>query len=178
MDLVLDLLLFLDFFLDSFLVLERSLLLERSLVLEGSSWFLVLEVSLVLEWSLVLDLSLVDLERGLDKDLDLDLLETILGPLTGDGDLDFVTGIYSGLFSISSRFSVQVNLCQKLLFLHQLTHNMYDNRLFIELQVQYLHENSTLKPGENMLCTEIVSDIQNNFCTQHVLPMFCRKKIF
>ena len=23
-----------------------------------------------------------------------------------------------------------------------------------------------------MLCTEIVSDIQNNFCTQHVLPRF------
>ena len=30
--------------------------------------------------------------------------------------------------------------------------------------------------GENMLFTEIVSDIQNNFCTQHVLPMFCKKK--
>ena len=41
----------------------------------------------------------------------------------------------------------------------------HDNRLFIELQVQYLHENSKLKPGQNMMCTEIVSDIQNNFCT-------------
>ena len=29
-----------------------------------------------------------------------------------------------------------------------------------------------------MLCTEIVSDIQNNFCTQHVLPIFCKKKSF
>merc|ERR1712051_251746 len=29
-----------------------------------------------------------------------------------------------------------------------------------------------------MLCAEIVSDIQNNFCTQHVLPMFCKKKSF
>ena len=29
-----------------------------------------------------------------------------------------------------------------------------------------------------MLCTEIVSDIQNSFCTQHVLPMFCKKKSF
>ena len=28
---------------------------------------------------------------------------------------------------------------------------------------------SKLKPGENMLCTDFVSDIQNNFCTQHVL---------
>ena len=29
-----------------------------------------------------------------------------------------------------------------------------------------------------MLCTEIVSDIQDNFCTQHVLSMFCKKKSF
>ena len=49
------------------------------------------------------------------------------------------------------------------------TNPQYDNRLFIELQVHYIHENSKLKPEENMLCTEIVSDIQNNFCTQHVL---------
>jgi hypothetical protein len=28
------------------------------------------------------------------------------------------------------------------------------------------------------LCTEIVFDIQNNFCTQHVLPMFCKNKSF
>ena len=32
--------------------------------------------------------------------------------------------------------------------------------------------------GENLLCTEIVFDIQNNFCTQHVLPMFSKKKSF
>ena len=32
--------------------------------------------------------------------------------------------------------------------------------------------------GENMLCTEIVFDIQNNFCTQHVLLMFSKKKSF
>ena len=36
------------------------------------------------------------------------------------------------------------------------TNPQYDDRLFIEL-----HENTKLKPGENMLCTEIVSDIQN-----------------
>ena len=41
-----------------------------------------------------------------------------------------------------------------------------------------IHENSKLKLRENMLCTEIVSDIQNNFCTQHVLPMFCKKERF
>ena len=28
-----------------------------------------------------------------------------------------------------------------------------------------IHENSKLKPGEIMLCTEIVSEIRNNFCT-------------
>ena len=33
------------------------------------------------------------------------------------------------------------------------TNPQYDNRLFIELQVQHVHENSKLKPGENMLCT-------------------------
>ena len=26
--------------------------------------------------------------------------------------------------------------------------------------------------GENMLCTKIVLNVRNNFCTQHVLPMF------
>ena len=49
------------------------------------------------------------------------------------------------------------------------TNPQYDDRLFIELQVQYVKENSKLKPGENMLFTEIVTDIQNNFCKQHVL---------
>ena len=30
--------------------------------------------------------------------------------------------------------------------------------------------------GENMLCTEIVLNVRNNFCTQHVLLVFCKKK--
>ena len=67
-------------------------------------------------------------------------------------------------------WGLQVNLCQKLLFLHQLTHNMTTDCS--------IHENSKLKPGENILRTEIISDIQNNFCTQHVLPMSCKKKGF
>ena len=47
------------------------------------------------------------------------------------------------------------------------TNPQYDDRLFIELQVQYMKfQNSKLKPGENMLCTEIVSDTQIDFCTQ------------
>ena len=40
------------------------------------------------------------------------------------------------------------------------------------LTVQYMNI-----PSSN-LCTEIVSDIQNNFCTQHALPMFCKKESF
>ena len=32
--------------------------------------------------------------------------------------------------------------------------------------------------SENEKFTEIVSYIQNNFCTQHGLPMFCKKKSF
>ena len=67
-------------------------------------------------------------------------------------------------------FMIQVNLCHELLFLHQLTQNMTTDCS--------IHDYSKLKPGENMLCTEIVSDIQNNFCTQLVLPMFCKKKSF
>ena len=48
------------------------------------------------------------------------------------------------------------------------TNPKYDDRMFIELPVHYM-KNSMLKPGENMLYTEIVSDIQNNFCSPHVL---------
>ena len=51
------------------------------------------------------------------------------------------------------------------------TNPQYDNRSFIEF-TSSIYDNAKLKPGENMLCTEIVSDIQNSFCTQHVLPMF------
>ena len=61
----------------------------------------------------------------------------------------------------SRQLLLQVNLCQKLLFLHQLTHNMTTDCSF-----QY------------MKILEIVSDIQNNLCTQHVLPMFCKNKSF
>ena len=47
----------------------------------------------------------------------------------------------------------------------------YDNRLFIELPVQYMKIQSS-EHGENMLCTEIVLNVKNNFSTQHALPMF------
>ena len=57
------------------------------------------------------------------------------------------------------------------------TNPQYDDILFIELQVQYVKISSS-KHGENMLCTEIDFDIQNNLCTQHVLPMFSKNKSF
>ena len=47
------------------------------------------------------------------------------------------------------------------------TNPQYDDRLFIELSVQYMKI-----PSSNLGRTEIVSDIQNNFCTQNVLPVF------
>ena len=57
------------------------------------------------------------------------------------------------------------------------TNIKYDDRLFIKLHVQYMKIPSS-EDGDNMLCTEIVFDIQNYFCTQHVLPMSCKKKTF
>ena len=44
------------------------------------------------------------------------------------------------------------------------TNPQYDDRLFIELQVQYMKIPSS-EHGENILWTEIVCDIQNNFYT-------------
>ena len=57
------------------------------------------------------------------------------------------------------------------------TNPQYDDTLFIELQLQYMKIPSS-EHGENMLCTEIVSDIQDNLCTQHVFHMFCKNKSF
>ena len=48
------------------------------------------------------------------------------------------------------------------------TNPQYDDRLFIELQIQYMKIPSS-EHGENVLCTEIVFDIQNNSCSPHVL---------
>ena len=42
------------------------------------------------------------------------------------------------------------------------TNPQYDDRLFIELQIQYMKISSS-EHGEKMLCTEIAFDIQNNF---------------
>ena len=63
------------------------------------------------------------------------------------------------------------SLSEALIFASILTQNMF----IVHSITSSIHESSKLKPGENMLCTEIVSDIQDNFCT-HVLPMFCKKR--
>ena len=64
---------------------------------------------------------------------------------------------------------IKVNLCQKLLFLHQLTHNMTTESQIVHWITSSIHENFKLKPWENLLCTEIVSDIQYTTCFPHVL---------
>ena len=74
---------------------------------------------------------------------------------------------------------IQVTLCQKLLFLHQLTHNMPTdcslNYQFSTWKFQAQNMGRTWEEHENMLCTKIVFcfcfDIQNNICAQHVLPV-------
>ena len=73
------------------------------------------------------------------------------------------------------KFITGKSLSEALIF--ALTNPQYDDRLFIELQVQYMKIPSS-EHEENMLCTEIVFDTQNNFCTQHVLPMFCKNKSY
>ena len=56
------------------------------------------------------------------------------------------------------------------------TNTQYDDRLFIELQVQYMKI-----PRSNLGRTCSVQklfDIQSNFCTPHVLPMFAERRAF
>ena len=77
-------------------------------------------------------------------------------------------------YDMIKAFQLQVNLCQKHLFSHQLTHNM---TIYCSLIYQFnTWKLQAQNMGENMFCTQIVFcfcfDIQNNLCTQHVLPMF------
>ena len=55
------------------------------------------------------------------------------------------------------------------------TNPQYYKRLFIDLPAQYMKTTSS-EPGENMLCAKIVLNVKiktkNNFCAEHVLPMF------
>ena len=66
----------------------------------------------------------------------------------------------------SNEFVTGKSLSEALIFAS--TNPQYDDRLFKELQVQYMKIPSS-KHGENMLCIEIDFDIHNNLCTQHVL---------
>ena len=70
-------------------------------------------------------------------------------------------------------FPVQVNLCQALLFLHQLTHNMMtDYSLNYKLKYMKIPSSEHVK---NMLCTWNCSECQNKTKTTIcVHNMFCR----
>ena len=58
-------------------------------------------------------------------------------------------------------------------FIFPSTNPQYDKILFIDLPVQYMKTTSA-EHGENMLCAQIVMNVEtkNNLCAQHVLPMF------
>ena len=62
-----------------------------------------------------------------------------------------------------------------LLFLHELTNNMTTD---CSLNYKFNTQKFQVQTWGEHVGTEIVSDIQNIFCTQHVLPMFCKKKSF
>ena len=86
-----------------------------------------------------------------------------------------VNGITLGINKLVGEDFTGKSLSEALIFAS--TNPQYDDILFIELQVQYVKIPSS-EHGENMLCTEIDFDIQNNLCTQHVLPMFFKNKSF
>ena len=70
-----------------------------------------------------------------------------------------------------SQLSLQVNLCQKLLFLHLLTHNMTKDYKFYTWKIQAQTWEGNVVYRKCFWHSEI-------FCTQHVLPIFCKKKSF
>ena len=50
---------------------------------------------------------------------------------------------------------------------------MYFANVYVELTGKSLSETLLFaEDGENMLCTTIVLNVRNNFCTQHVFPRF------
>ena len=83
--------------------------------------------------------------------------------------LKFLTNMYVPGFYMGTCKCTDKSLSDPLIFAS--TKPQYDDRLFIELQVQYMKTPSS-EHGENMLCTKIVLNVRNNFCTQHVLPRF------
>ena len=127
---------------------------------------------------LQIDSSLMTLVSACSSDkkcaLNLDLFSNCTVVLYFSEHLVQIQAILMTWFSLGQR--VQVNLCQKLLFSGCLFLHQYNDRLIIELQVQYMKIPSS-KHGEDMLCTEIVYDILSNLCT-HVLPIFWKNKSF
>ena len=78
-----------------------------------------------------------------------------------------MVGFPTSIFNMQSLMNDDVtgkSLSEALIF--SSTTPQYVIRLFIELRVHYM-KIATL----DMLCTQIVFDIQNNLCTQHVLSL-------
>ena len=57
------------------------------------------------------------------------------------------------------------------------TNPQYDDGLFIELQVRYKKIPSSNR-GRTCCVQKLFLTFRKKFCTQHVLPMFCKKKSF
>ena len=71
---------------------------------------------------------------------------------------------------VKVRMYIQANLCQKLLFRHQLPKLQYDKRLFImKLRVQYIK----ITNSEHVVCINyfFCFYIQKTLCTQHLLSL-------
>ena len=81
-----------------------------------------------------------------------------------------VQNIFVSSLLLASFSSTGKSLSEALIFAS--TNQQYDDRLFIELQVQYMKIPSS-EHGENMLFTEIVFNIQNNFQRFTCIDIIC-----
>ena len=65
----------------------------------------------------------------------------------------------------------------KYVYLRVCTSNCYRNHFWYKMHKSFTGKSLSesllfAEHGENMLCTKIVLNVRNNFCTQHVLPRF------
>ena len=118
------------------------------------------------------DKEIIDVEQNVKKDKtekndDKNELQEILDNVQAEKEalmskLELLQNEHEKIQSVTGK-----SLSEALTFAS--TNPKYDDRLFIELKVQYM-KIPTSKHGENMLCTKIVLNVRNNFCTQHVPP--------
>ena len=79
---------------------------------------------------------------------------------------------WSVFFNLITWIALQVNLCQKLLFLHKLTHDMRS-----DCSLKYMKIPSS-NLGRTCYVQKLFLTFRNICCTQHVLPIFCKMKRF